>query len=56
VVLAVPVLPPEVIDPLGEVADRVVWLEAPVRLDAVGAWYRDFEQLTDDDVVRLLSS
>ena len=56
VVLAVPVLPPDVIDPLGEVADRVVWLEAPVRLDAVGSWYRDFEQLTDEDVLRLLSS
>jgi predicted phosphoribosyltransferase len=56
VVLAVPVLPPEVIDPLSEVADRVVWLEAPVRLDAVGSWYRDFEQLTDADVERLLSS
>jgi len=56
VVLAVPVLPPDVIDPLSEVADRVVWLEAPVRLDAVGSWYRDFEQLTDDDVLRLLSS
>lgn len=55
VVLAVPVLPPDLIGPLGEVADRVVWVEAPVHLDAVGAWYRDFDQLTDEDVVRLLS-
>lgn len=55
VVLAVPVLPPELIDPLGEVADRVVWVEAPAHLDAVGSWYRDFAQLTDDDVIRLLS-
>ena len=55
VVLAVPVLPPDLIGPLGEVADRVVWVEAPARLDAVGAWYRDFGQLTDEDVVRLLS-
>jgi len=55
VVLAVPVLPPDLIGPLGEVADRVVWVEAPPHLDAVGAWYRDFGQLTDEDVVRLLS-
>jgi predicted phosphoribosyltransferase len=56
VVLAVPVLPPDLIGPLGEVADRVVWVEAPARLDAVGAWYRDFAQLTDEDVIRLLGS
>jgi predicted phosphoribosyltransferase len=56
VVLAVPVLPPDLIEPLGEVADRVVWLEAPAHLDAVGSWYRDFGQLADEDVVRLLGS
>lgn len=54
VVLAVPVLPPDLIGPLGRVADEVVWLCAPEPMLAVGNWYEDFEQLTDAEVVDLL--
>jgi predicted phosphoribosyltransferase len=56
VVLAVPVLPPDLIGPLSAVADEVVWLEAPEPMVAVGTWYRDFSQLTDAEVVALLGS
>ncbi|MEU4541323.1 phosphoribosyltransferase [Streptosporangium sp. NPDC023825] len=54
VVLAVPVGAPETIESLREVADEVVCLRAPEFLYAIGAWYRDFSQTTDDQVVELL--
>ena len=52
--LAVPVAPPEVIPAVEEVADRVIVLEQPRRFIAVGAWYRDFSQTMDAEVVELL--
>ena len=55
VVLATPVLPPDLIGPLGRVADELVWLCAPDPMVAVGNWYEDFEQLTDAEVVDLLA-
>ena len=55
VVLATAVLPPELISPLGRVADELVWLCAPDPMVAVGNWYEDFEQLTDAEVVDLLA-
>lgn len=55
VVLATPVLPPELIGPLGRIADELVWLCAPDPMVAVGNWYEDFEQLTDAEVVDLLA-
>ncbi|MEN2738721.1 phosphoribosyltransferase family protein [Microbacterium sp. X-17] len=36
-------------------ADRVVCLEQPAGFQAVGAFYRVFDQTTEDEVVRLLS-
>lgn len=56
VISAVPVAPPEVCDALGDRADEVVCLLTPVRLHAVGAWYRDFAQTGDDEVRALLDA
>ena len=53
-VLAVPVAAPESIASFTE-ADDVVTLLAPKRFVAVGRWYDDFTQLTDDDVRRALA-
>jgi putative phosphoribosyl transferase len=36
-------------------ADAVLCLHVPRRFRAVGAWYDDFSQLTDDDVIRGLA-
>jgi predicted phosphoribosyltransferase len=55
VVLATPVLPPDLIGPLSRVADELVWLCAPEPMVAVGNWYDDFDQLTDAEVVELLA-
>ena len=55
VVLAVPVAPPQSLARLGAEADEVVALETPEPFFAVGEWYRDFEQTTDDEVVAALA-
>lgn len=39
---------------LAEVADRVVCLVSSERFGAVGAWYDDFTQTSDDEVLALL--
>lgn len=54
VVLAVPVAPPDTVRLLRTVADAVVCVNTPTRLSGVGAWYRDFRQVSDDEVVALL--
>lgn len=54
VVLAVPVGPPDSVRELEQVADEVVCLDAPPDFRAVGSWYRDFTQVDDDEVIRLL--
>ena len=56
VVLAIPVSAPEVAVRLREEADEVVALLTPQSLDGVGRWYRDFSQVSDDEVLRLLHS
>ena len=55
-VLAVPVAPAEVIDELAPLVDAVVCLATPSPFIAVGAWYRSFEQTTDDEVRSLLDA
>jgi predicted phosphoribosyltransferase len=55
VVLAVPVAPPQTIRRLRAEADEVVALETPEPFFAVGEWYRDFEQTSDDEVVAALA-
>ncbi|GAA4587335.1 putative phosphoribosyltransferase [Actinoplanes octamycinicus] len=54
VLLAVPVCAPPARDLLAPETDRVVCLSAPPEFFAVGRWYRDFGQLTDEDVDAVL--
>ncbi len=56
VIGAAPVAPPEVCDALGDRADEMVCLVAPPRLHAVGVWYLDFTQTSDDEVRALLDA
>ena len=55
-VLAVPVCDSGVAQRLGTEADEVVTLLTPRSLDGVGRWYRDFSQVPDEEVLRLLHS
>ncbi|MFC7528228.1 phosphoribosyltransferase [Actinoplanes sp. GCM10030250] len=54
-ILAVPVCAPQARDALAPEADEVVSLLAPEPFHAVGRWYEDFAQLTDEDVDAVLS-
>ncbi len=54
VVLAVPVAPPDTVAHLREDVDELVCLDTPDDFFAVGQWYRDFRQTTDDEVVACL--
>ncbi|TDC83535.1 phosphoribosyltransferase family protein [Actinomadura sp. 7K507] len=53
-VLAVPVGAAETVHGLEAEVDDMVVPAAPWEFRAVGQWYRDFEQLTDDDVIAWL--
>ena len=55
VVLAVPVAPPQSLERLRAEAEEVVVLETPQPFLAVGEWYRDFDQTTDEQVVEALA-
>jgi putative phosphoribosyl transferase len=54
VVVAVPVASRLAVDELKEVCDDLLTVAVPEPFFAVGEWYRDFSQTTDDDVVELL--
>jgi putative phosphoribosyl transferase len=54
VVVAVPVAPPETVDRLRREADDCICALTPPMFFAVGAWYADFSQTRDDEVVALL--
>ena len=55
VVLAVPVASPRAVRELEGVYDDVVALQAPRGFMAVGSFYADFDQTTDEDVERILA-
>ena len=55
-VLAVPVAPPDTIERLRPEVDEIVCLATPRNLGAIGAFYADFRQLDDEEVIRLLEA
>ncbi|MCO5171971.1 MAG: phosphoribosyltransferase [Planctomycetes bacterium] len=54
-VAAAAVAPPDVVERLARVADRVVVLRTPPVFRSVGEHFRDFSQVTDDEVARALA-
>lgn len=54
VVLAVPVAPPHVIAELRQDADDVVCLDLPWDFSAIGQFYADFSQTSDEEVIACL--
>lgn len=55
VTIAVPVGPPQTIQELTQLADRVVCLYMPDYFQAIGQFYDDFSQTEDQEVIRLLN-
>lgn len=54
IILAVPVAPPDALEKLKPEVEEIVCLETPWGFGAVGQFYRDFSQVTDEEVVELL--
>jgi predicted phosphoribosyltransferase len=55
-IVAVPVGARDTCEELDEIADQVVCLLTPLSFSAVGQWYVDFSQTSDDEVRRLLAT
>jgi putative phosphoribosyl transferase len=54
IIVAVPVSPREAVAELRTLADEVISLLVPTQFQAVGEWYEDFNQTTDEEVTSLL--
>src|SRR5206468_1214460 len=55
VVLAVPVCPESAVDEFSKLVDEFVYLETSTEFRSVGEFYRNFVQVSDDEVIELLS-
>lgn len=55
-VVAVPVGARDTCERLSRIADEVVCVSMPEPFSAVGLWYEEFAQTTDDEVTRLLAA
>jgi predicted phosphoribosyltransferase len=55
IVIAVPTAAPELCDEFRDEVDNIVCVITPEPFDAVGQWYEDFSQTTDDEVRALLA-
>lgn len=53
-IVAIPVGPQDTIEKLREIVDELIVLHSPSIFGAVGAFYRDFSQVTDDQVVEIM--
>jgi predicted phosphoribosyltransferase len=56
VVVAVPVASPQSVEELREMADEIICLYAPAYFAAVGQFYMEFPQTSDDEVIEILES
>ena len=53
-ILAVPVAPPETVERLRDFADKIIVLDTPPGFAAVGQFYDEFGQTSDEEVIELL--
>lgn len=56
VVVAVPIAAGETVERLRPKVDNIVVLQIPPMLGAIGAFYRNFDQVSDNDVIALMKS
>jgi putative phosphoribosyl transferase len=54
-ICAVPVAAPESLEMIRPLADKIVFLQAPANLLAIGQFYENFDQVSDDKVKQILS-
>jgi predicted phosphoribosyltransferase len=54
ITVAIPVGPPSTISELEKMANRVLCLYTPEFFQAIGEFYKDFSQTSDEEVIGLL--
>ncbi len=54
IIVAVPVTPPDTAKIIQKEVDEIIYLDAPLFFGAVGAFYEEFTQTTDGEVIDLL--
>lgn len=54
IIIAVPVIAPDLVSTIQSEVTKLVYLIAPKNFNAVSFWYRDFTQVTDREVFELL--
>jgi predicted phosphoribosyltransferase len=55
IILAIPVMPAGVYELMKQKASSVIALDTPVEFSAVGQFYKNFEQVSDEEVIQVLS-
>jgi len=56
IIVAVPVIAKDSLAKIEQLADEVVYLEAPDQFFAVGQFYKDFQQVTNEEVAWILKN
>lgn len=56
VIVALPVLAKDTLKKLEPEADEVIFLKTPLMFFAVGQFYQDFPQVSDEEVIKILNS
>jgi len=56
IIVAVPVIAKDTLEKIESLADEVVFLDAPEMFFAVGQFYQNFSQVTDEEVRKILSN
>lgn len=54
IVVAVPVAPPDTIEKIRDEVDEMICLKMPYPFFAIGGWYENFGQTSDEEVITLL--
>ncbi len=56
IIIAVPVIPQDQIKVLQRLSDEIIYLDAPVNFGAISIFYKDFSQVNDDQVIKLMQT
>ncbi len=56
IVAAVPVSPVDTLEEVSEMVDEIVCIAAPPSFQAVGQFYENFSETTDDDVIEIMKA
>jgi putative phosphoribosyl transferase len=56
IIVAIPVSPPDTLEEIRAMCDEVICISAPPFFQAVGQFYEDFRQTSDEEVIELLAT